>query len=107
MDSILKSAPLAEQPSGRFVSGLQTQTQYTNTVLSPANQRVLDNWDALPGDTRVETKLVALLCGIGVSTLWLYCRRGEFPKGIKRGFKTTWSKQQVLDWKAKRYAEAV
>ncbi len=43
--------------------------------------------------------------GIGLSTLWAYTNRPDFPKPIKYGPKvTTFKKSELIDWRDARQA---
>lgn len=112
MDTITNDALPVTKPAGRSAFGMHAPNYApgknaakneikakARKVLTPKQTVALANFDLLPPSARLETRVVALICGLGVSTLWKYVKLGWFPQGIATfGVRTTWSKAQIVEW---------
>jgi len=56
----------------------------------------------------IRIKKVRELTGLGISTIWLWARKGNhnFPKPFKIGKCTFWRMSDVQKWMAERYQES-
>ena len=64
---------------------------------------------SLPAEGFVRPKFVAAVCGVSISTLYLWIKRGDFPTPMKDGRMTMWNVKDIrsfLEKKQKRLRAA-
>jgi predicted DNA-binding transcriptional regulator AlpA len=96
--------PARDSVSGQFVSGIP-KPSLAGRVLTMKQELTVRSYDMMPDDAFLETRSVAVICSLGVSTIWKYIGLGKFPRGIKlANNRTVWTKKAIREWLEARHA---